>query len=845
MFIQRAIRFSYQLVKRFPGLVRIVQTALPQSIETRITDTVLRVGGVSGERKLIFRDGRYENNVAGKGFKPGCNLVGFVYGEFGIGEHLRYTARSFQAEGIPFSLYNYDRTLHPQADFSLKEYVADGNSHSTNIFCMNNEGIMHLHASNSEIFKDRYNIGYGFWELSDYPDEWLYAMNFLDEIWAPSRYIQEVISKKASVPVLHMPMAVDFSLSRKSLRKDLDITEDDFVFLFSLDFSSRIHRKNPKAVIDAFKKAFPGHKKHVMLVIKTKLVMSVRQQVRDFEMLQEWVREDPRIRFLNETYDRDRMLDLIHSCDVYVSLHRSEGFGLGLAEAMKLGKAVIATDYSGNRDFTNRENACLVDYTLRKVEKEDYYLPGSSVWADANVEQAAGYMRRLLEDEAYRKRIGEKAQTFINENHSFQVVGKRYRSRLKLIGLLSNEEMDGGLKLASFSVNLLSQMTATAYNAGVSILLMFLLGRVMGPKTFGQYSYILTLASLFFVFQNGGIRTLIFREKTLATSALKEYGGRLFSWGLGHTLFTTLAGIFCVLILPFQYRLGIIAALLVFGSQSVATFVSSVLRGEGRFPREAKWQVMVRTYGAAGILVALLFQRPEPWIVFVGWFVGLLLCFCFSPVPLKKPSFGGFKILDIRRACLGLMAIDAATVVYYRCDIILLQYLTGNSVQVGYYSAAYRFLEGVVLMAVPLRIVLFRDLRLAWEDKSYFESQIVKMGIWMLGVACLVLGIGALFSKEIVYVTFGSAYSESAVLLPWLLAALLFVLPSGILTQGCRGEESRTVLCRCGGDFGTFKYWVESGFDPSVWREGGGMGDDCDGGFLDGCALGWRSAEDG
>ena len=327
-------------------------------------------------------------------------------------------------------------------------------------------------------------------------------------------------------------------------------------------------------------------------------------------------------------------------------------------------------------------------------------------------------------------------------------------------------------------------MTATAYNAGVSILLMFFLGRVMGPTAFGQYSYILTLASLFFVLQNGGIRTLIFREKTLPSPALKEYGDRLLSWGLGHTVVITLAGILCVLILPFQYRFGIIAALLVFGSQSVATFVSSVLRGDGRFPREAKWQMMVRTSGAAGILVALFFHRPEPWVVFVGWSIGLLLCLGFSPVPLTKPSLGIFKILDIRRACLGFMAIDAATVVYYRCDIILLEYLTKNNAEVGYYSAAYRFLEGVVLMAVPLRIVLFRNLRLAWEDKAFFESQIAKMGIWMLGVACLVLGVGALFSKEIVSVTFGSAYGESAVLLPWLLGALLFVLPSGILTQG-------------------------------------------------------------
>ena len=437
MFIDKAIRFGYQMGNRFPGLVKGLQVLLPVSIGERITLTILRGEGNSGDRKLVFRDGCYENKAAGKGLKAGCNLIGFVFGEFGIGEHLRYAARSCLAEGIPFSLVNYDKTLHPQADASLAEYISSDNPYHTNIFCMNNEGVMNLHASNPEIFKDRYNIGYGFWELSDYPDEWLYAMNFLDEIWAPSRYIQEVISEKASVPVVYMPMAVDFELSGKGSRKDFGISEGAFVFLFSLDFSSRIHRKNPGAVVEAFKRAFPGGERDVVLVIKTKLVDSVVQQVDDYAMLQEWVKGDSRIHLINEVYTKDQMLDLINCCDVYVSLHRAEGFGLGMAEAMKMGKAVIATNYSGNTDFTKSDNACLVDYTLKKVGPEKlYYLQGNSVWADADVGQAVGYMRRLVEDEDYRGEIGERGKAFMEAKHCFGVVGGRYRRRLGLIGLV-------------------------------------------------------------------------------------------------------------------------------------------------------------------------------------------------------------------------------------------------------------------------------------------------------------------------------------------------------------------------------------------------------------------------
>ena len=161
--LQKIIRFAYQLGNRFPGLIKGFQFLLPASIEERITETILRGEGSSGERKLVFRDGRYENRVAGVGLKPGCNLIGFVFGEFGIGEHLRYTARSCLATGIPFSLFNYDRTLHRQKDSSLAEHMDSDNPHNTNIFCMNNEGVMNLHSTNPEIFKDRYNIGYGFW----------------------------------------------------------------------------------------------------------------------------------------------------------------------------------------------------------------------------------------------------------------------------------------------------------------------------------------------------------------------------------------------------------------------------------------------------------------------------------------------------------------------------------------------------------------------------------------------------------------------------------------------------------------------------------------------------------
>ena len=133
--------------------------------------------------------------------------------------------------------------------------------------------------------------------------------------------------------------------------------------------------------------------------------------------------------------------------------------------------------------------------------------------------------------------------------------------------------------------NLISQWMATTYTAGVSVFLTFLLGRVLGPEAFGRYSYVLTLAALFLILQDGGFKMLIFRERTLPTLAMARYQDHLFPWALGHTVIATGAGAFCVLVLPFQYRMGILAAFLYFGLQAVADFISSSLKSEGRFPR--------------------------------------------------------------------------------------------------------------------------------------------------------------------------------------------------------------------------------------------------------------------
>ena len=131
------------------------------------------------------------------------------------------------------------------------------------------------------------------------------------------------------------------------------------------------------------------------------------------------------------------MRGLINLCHVYVSLHRSEGFGRGMADAMKMGKAVIATNYSGNTDFTTPDTACMVDYSLIEVNPDDYvhYEPGQ-IWADPYIEHASSYMKKLFEDSEFYRIKSLLGKEFIDTHYNHHVTGNRFRSRLKEIGVI-------------------------------------------------------------------------------------------------------------------------------------------------------------------------------------------------------------------------------------------------------------------------------------------------------------------------------------------------------------------------------------------------------------------------
>ena len=202
-------------------------------------------------------------------------------------------------------------------------------------------------------------------------------------------------------------------------------------FLFTFDFNSFSARKNPLATIEAFSRAFPAGDGRVGLVIKYAQGYRYPEKVR---MLETLAANDPRVVLLDRLLSREDTFGLQSVCDAYISLHRSEGLGLGMAECMALGKPVIATAYSGNLEFMRRDNSCLVDFTLIPVKPGDYlyYEPGW-MWADPDIDQAAQYMVRLLDDPDYRNRIAERAASDIATRCNDEVVGAAITERLALL----------------------------------------------------------------------------------------------------------------------------------------------------------------------------------------------------------------------------------------------------------------------------------------------------------------------------------------------------------------------------------------------------------------------------
>lgn len=367
-----------------------------------------------------------------KKFTDGVNLIGYIKSEHGVGEACRLTADALSKTDIEWSAYDWElNNPSRQNDTTWDHKITTAFNHNISIFNINADQMPVAKEYLPEEAWNGYRIGIWYWELTEFPDEWKPAFELVDEIWAPTRFIKDNLEKVSPVPVIYMPPGIAREEPKEQFgRSYFGLPEKAFLFLNFFDAFSYTSRKNPTAAVKAFQQSFLPDDMSVGLVLKVNNSLSDDKNIIS---LKELIGEYKNIYLVAKTMTRDEINGLINACDAAVSLHRSEGLGLLCEESMYYGKPVIATNWSGSTDFMTEDTACLVKYSMIPIS--EYY--GSNAkgqyWADPDIDDAAGYMKKLYEDKNYYDMISQNAKKYIRTKFSPRVCGQAMQKRISYI----------------------------------------------------------------------------------------------------------------------------------------------------------------------------------------------------------------------------------------------------------------------------------------------------------------------------------------------------------------------------------------------------------------------------
>ena len=365
--------------------------------------------------------------VSGRSPLTGVNVAGYFRAELGVGEAARQVLTGLDAERIPVAPLGLVAPDSRQGhDFGAGD--AQRGPYPTNIVCVNADGLPAFAQDvGDEFFRDRYTIGLWWWEVERFPDRFRPSFDYLDEVWGATSHVVDAVSRLTPIPVVKVTIPVTPAPAPVLRREALGFPEDDFVFLLAYDYHSVFERKNPLGHVDAFRRAFPEPGSGAALVLKS---INHHADPSNHEKLKLAVADHPDIHLIDDYVPAEVKNSMIAGCDCYVSLHRSEGFGLTMAEAMYFGRPVIATGYSGNLDFMTPENSFLVDYAVVPIgEGADPY-PPEGTWAEPNLDHAAEQMRRVFEDREGTAARARRGAAEIRVTHSAQAAGHSFRERL-------------------------------------------------------------------------------------------------------------------------------------------------------------------------------------------------------------------------------------------------------------------------------------------------------------------------------------------------------------------------------------------------------------------------------
>jgi len=360
----------------------------------------------------------------------GLNIFGYFREGVGSGVETGAVAnlRAIESAKIPFQTCNvipffpkYFGVEKPRRSPDLR------NPYFINLFQINADQTPTIYwKAKKKKFENHYNIGFWYWENEHFPKKWFPAFRCLHEIWTASEFTRAAVQEATALPVCTIPPPVHFEVPEAS-RSAFSLPKNRFIFLFVFDFRGFFERKNPLGLIRAFQQAFPDPSSEALLVIKC---FNSHYFPAERQRLLESGGRHPSVRVIDEDIGQTGTRQLIQACDVYVSLHRSEGFGLTIAEAMSLAKPVIVTGYSGNMQFTTPQNSFLVNHKLVRIQKTIGPYEKGWHWAEPSIDHAAHWMKHVFFHRKEALEKGQAAQADIRANLSPERIGELIKKRM-------------------------------------------------------------------------------------------------------------------------------------------------------------------------------------------------------------------------------------------------------------------------------------------------------------------------------------------------------------------------------------------------------------------------------
>ncbi|MEM6912384.1 MAG: glycosyltransferase [Pseudomonadota bacterium] len=354
-------------------------------------------------------------------------LCGYMQTESGVGQGARNLHHALDTAGIG------TRTL------TLKPTEFDNTVHTAKDRGANNRArvaIIHANADRTpdviqqhrKSIEGCYRIGYWAWELPRFPDALLPAIDGVHEIWCPSDFVADAIAARTSKPVKTIAHAVEpGGGDARRARQRLGLGEGTRIILTTFDTRSYLARKNPAGALAAFKQAFTGPRTDdIVFVMKSHGPTQTAEARRLFSD----IAGSDNVISIHGVLALDALNDLYSAADIFLSLHRSEGFGLSLARSMVEGKPVIATGWSGNIDYMTATNSLLVNFQLTDVPTSAYPYAEGQVWAEPDIEHAAFLLRQLADDPAAGQDLGQRAAESTRNQLAHDRIGWLARQRL-------------------------------------------------------------------------------------------------------------------------------------------------------------------------------------------------------------------------------------------------------------------------------------------------------------------------------------------------------------------------------------------------------------------------------